>query len=159
MLLRGAVHPSVGRVTCAGKAPSVAAAAVPPLFTQFHLQQSPISEASSYGLRHSARHAPKLPSPSFSPSARGFASTCKASAPASAESAVSTFERGDGWRVHKFGGTCMAAAERIAGASKLMIDIDPEATGKVAIVSAMGSHPTSPLKVGQRCVRLRTRQG
>jgi len=41
----------------------------------------------------------------------------------------------------------MAAAERIAGASKLMIDINPDAEGKVAVVSAMGSHPTSPLKV------------
>jgi hypothetical protein len=41
----------------------------------------------------------------------------------------------------------MAAAERIDAASKLMINIDAEATGKLAIVSAMGSHPTSPLKV------------
>jgi len=41
----------------------------------------------------------------------------------------------------------MAAAERIDGASRLMIDINPEVEGKLAIVSAMGSHPTSPLKV------------
>jgi len=77
-------------------------------------------------------------------------SICNSVAPTSPEAAAapaSKLSRGPGWKVHKFGGTCMAAAERIDAASKLMINIDAEATGKLAIVSAMGSHPTSPLKV------------
>lgn len=53
--------------------------------------------------------------------------------------------RGAQWIVHKFGGTCMASAERIRGASKLIID-DP-AEGKVIVVSAMGSTKESPVKV------------
>jgi len=53
--------------------------------------------------------------------------------------------RGAQWIVHKFGGTCMASAERITGASRLIID-DP-AEGKVVVVSAMGSTKESPLKV------------
>jgi aspartokinase/homoserine dehydrogenase 1 len=53
--------------------------------------------------------------------------------------------RGAQWVVHKFGGTCMASAERIRGAAKLIAD-DP-AEGKVVVVSAMGSTPDSPVKV------------
>jgi aspartokinase len=47
--------------------------------------------------------------------------------------------------VHKFGGTCVATADRIAEAAKLIVS-DPHGT-KVMVVSAMGSHPSSPVKV------------
>lgn len=53
--------------------------------------------------------------------------------------------RGSHWRVHKFGGTCMAMADRIRDVAKLVIS-DP-ADSKLVVVSAMGSHPTSPIKV------------
>lgn len=47
--------------------------------------------------------------------------------------------------MHKFGGTCMATAQRIRDIAKLVI-ADPS-EGKVVVVSAMGSDPASPLKV------------
>ncbi len=47
--------------------------------------------------------------------------------------------------MHKFGGTCVAAAERIREAAQLVIS-EP-AQCKLVVVSAMGSHPTSPVKV------------
>lgn len=47
--------------------------------------------------------------------------------------------------MHKFGGTCVAAAERISEVAQLVAD-DP-ADRKLVVVSAMGSHPTSPVKV------------
>lgn len=47
--------------------------------------------------------------------------------------------------MHKFGGTCVASAERIREAAQLVCsDI---AEQKVVVVSAMGSHPTSLIKV------------
>ncbi len=55
------------------------------------------------------------------------------------------FVRGSHWQVHKFGGTCMAAAERIRAAAELILKEPGEC--KVVVVSAMGSHPTSPAKV------------
>lgn len=48
-------------------------------------------------------------------------------------------------QVHKFGGTCVAAAERIREAAQLIVD-EP-AQCKLVVVSAMGSHPSSPVKV------------
>lgn len=56
-----------------------------------------------------------------------------------------SFSRGTHWQVHKFGGTCMAAAERIRAAAEHVIATPGD--GKVVVVSAMGSHPSSPLKV------------
>lgn len=53
--------------------------------------------------------------------------------------------RGDRWKIHKFGGTCMGAADLIKDVCDVVIN-DP-AEKKVAVVSAMGSHPTSPVKV------------
>ena len=53
--------------------------------------------------------------------------------------------RGAHWAVHKFGGTCMASAERIRGAARLIID--DAADSKVVVVSAMGSTKESPIKV------------
>lgn len=47
--------------------------------------------------------------------------------------------------MHKFGGTCVATAERIADAAALICS-DP-AEAKLMVVSAMGSHPSSPVKV------------
>ncbi|CAL8471282.1 g10824 [Coccomyxa elongata] len=61
------------------------------------------------------------------------------------EVAAETFPRGGQWQVHKFGGTCVAAAERISEVAQLVAD-DP-AEQKLVVVSAMGSHPTSPVKV------------
>ena len=48
-------------------------------------------------------------------------------------------------QVHKFGGTCVSAAERICEAAQLVVD-EP-AQCKLVVVSAMGSHPSSPVKV------------
>jgi hypothetical protein len=66
-----------------------------------------------------------------------------ATEPARAE-AIEGFSRGKHWSVHKFGGTCMANADRIKAVSQLML---ADASQKVVVVSAMGSHPTSPIKV------------
>ena len=56
-------------------------------------------------------------------------------------------------QVHKFGGTCVSAADRIASATELMVSQlekhskeDPNAAAAV-VVSAMGAHPSSPVKV------------
>lgn len=68
----------------------------------------------------------------------------KATAEVAAESKAGC-PRGTHWQVHKFGGTCMATAQRIHDVAKLVLD-DP-ADSKVVVVSAMGSHPTSPVKV------------
>ena len=54
-------------------------------------------------------------------------------------------EHFDPVQVHKFGGTCVAAAERISAAAKLIME-EP-AQQKLVVVSAMGSHPSSPFKV------------
>lgn len=64
---------------------------------------------------------------------------------AQATAAGENFKRGAHWQVHKFGGTCMAAAERIRAAVELIVKEPGDA--KVVVVSAMGSHPSSPLKV------------
>jgi aspartokinase/homoserine dehydrogenase 1 len=53
--------------------------------------------------------------------------------------------RGAHWQVHKFGGTCMASAERMVGAAKVIVGDAGEST--VVVVSAMGSAPDSPIKV------------
>jgi aspartokinase/homoserine dehydrogenase 1 len=56
-------------------------------------------------------------------------------------------------QVHKFGGTCVAAAERIAAICEYLVGGGDVAVGgvvaeqQVVVVSAMGSHPSSPLKV------------
>ena len=47
--------------------------------------------------------------------------------------------------MHKFGGTCLAAAERIREAAQLIVNEPAEC--KLVVVSAMGSHPSSPVKV------------
>jgi len=56
-------------------------------------------------------------------------------------------------QVHKFGGTCVSAADRLASAAELMVSqleerskADPKASAAV-VVSAMGAHPSSPMKV------------
>lgn len=49
-------------------------------------------------------------------------------------------------QVHKFGGTCVATAERINEIVEFLKEND-DSPSKVAVVSAMGSHPTSPTKV------------
>lgn len=55
--------------------------------------------------------------------------------------------RGAHWHVHKFGGTCMANADRIRAAAEVMVStVGPDASTCV-VVSAMGSHPSSPVKV------------
>ncbi len=53
--------------------------------------------------------------------------------------------RGAHWQVHKFGGTCVASADRIREAAQLICS--DLAEQKVVVVSAMGSHPTSLIKV------------
>jgi aspartokinase len=48
--------------------------------------------------------------------------------------------------VHKFGGTCVASAQRISDIADYLLATDP-AGHKLVVVSAMGAHPDSPLKV------------
>lgn len=50
-------------------------------------------------------------------------------------------------QVHKFGGTCLATPERIDAVCRYLTS--PEAAGerRLAVLSAMGSHPSSPVKV------------
>ena len=55
-----------------------------------------------------------------------------------------TFPRGAQWEVHKFGGTCVASPDRIRDVATLMLKGDQQ---RVMVVSAMGSHPSSPVKV------------
>ncbi len=55
-----------------------------------------------------------------------------------------TFPRGAQWEVHKFGGTCVASPDRIRDVAQLMLKGDSQ---RVTVVSAMGSHPASPVKV------------
>ena len=51
-------------------------------------------------------------------------------------------------QVHKFGGTCLATASRISDAASHIMDTY-RASGdqQMVVVSAMGSHITSPVKV------------
>lgn len=49
-------------------------------------------------------------------------------------------------QVHKFGGTCVSAADRITAVAEYIIN-NAEASHNVVVVSAMGSHPSSPVKV------------
>eukprot|EP00889_Picochlorum_renovo_P003952 jgi/Picre1/30982/NNA_006340.t1 len=64
----------------------------------------------------------------------------------SGENSSAVCPRGSHWQVHKFGGTCVATSDRINEIAEFLRD-DVEATSKVAVVSAMGSHPSSPTKV------------
>eukprot|EP00854_Cymbomonas_tetramitiformis_P009756 gene9756-11561_t len=48
-------------------------------------------------------------------------------------------ESSDDWVVHKYGGTCVGSAERIATGAKLIMET--EGTKKVLVVSAMGGTP------------------
>ena len=60
-------------------------------------------------------------------------------------------------QVHKFGGTCVATAERITDAAEHIIAVHREAGDQqMVVVSAMGSHPSSPLKVMHSMHRGRT---
>lgn len=54
--------------------------------------------------------------------------------------------RGPEWSVHKFGGTCVATSERIEAAAKLMVDTQEPSRRTMVVVSALGSHPSSPVK-------------
>eukprot|EP00983_Pelagomonas_calceolata_P084899 1156449-Pelagomonas_calceolata.AAC.2 len=146
MLLRANCAAGLGCKASSGKTPAAAPANVAG-FTAQH--SACFGKASSSTRNHHHVITPLLPScpAPLMPQAAHSSAICRAVvAPAETEAGGAPFQRGSGWALHKFGGTCMAAAERIAGASKLMIDINPDAEGKVAVVSAMGSHPTSPLK-------------
>lgn len=49
-------------------------------------------------------------------------------------------------QVHKFGGTCLASAERIDAVCRYLVET-AGAGPKLVVLSAMGSHPSSPIKV------------
>jgi aspartokinase/homoserine dehydrogenase 1 len=65
--------------------------------------------------------------------------------------------------VHKFGGTCVAAAERIEAICKYLIEGGGGAAGsqspaqRVVVVSAMGAHPSSPTKVTDLLINMVTK--
>lgn len=73
------------------------------------------------------------------------------------------FPRGAHWQVHKFGGTCVAAAERIEAICKYVVGGGDAAAGgqtaeqQVVVVSAMGSHPSSPVKVTDLLINMVTK--
>lgn len=60
-------------------------------------------------------------------------------------------------QVHKFGGTCVSSADRIASAAELMVsrlserssssEASAPSSSAAVVVSAMGAHPSSPIKV------------
>mmetsp|Transcript_23921 Transcript_23921/g.74812 ORF Transcript_23921/g.74812 Transcript_23921/m.74812 type:complete len:938 (-) Transcript_23921:174-2987(-) len=54
--------------------------------------------------------------------------------------------RGGDWAIHKFGGTCVASAERIMEVAKVMVE-DKSTARKCIVVSAMGTPPTGGPKV------------
>mmetsp|Transcript_94 Transcript_94/g.311 ORF Transcript_94/g.311 Transcript_94/m.311 type:complete len:930 (+) Transcript_94:104-2893(+) len=54
--------------------------------------------------------------------------------------------RGAEWVVHKFGGTCVATPDRIRDAARLMVESQGEGSRTMVVVSAIGSHVTSPVK-------------
>ena len=62
---------------------------------------------------------------------------------------VNTFPRGAeaGWKVHKFGGTCVGSSERISGVCDLLIDGAKRGNQTFAVVSAMGVITKSEPKV------------
>lgn len=60
------------------------------------------------------------------------------------EEATGAFPRGAHWQVHKFGGTCVATSDRILESAKAMLAAGDQ---RMVVVSAMGSHPSSPVKV------------
>jgi aspartokinase/homoserine dehydrogenase 1 len=104
--------------------------------------------------RHGVQRAavPAAGAPSSASAPRRRCSLARAvSTPAEAASS-SVGQPGDGlrgahWQVHKFGGTCMANADRIRAAAELMAaSVGPTASTCV-VVSAMGNAPSSPLKV------------
>jgi bifunctional aspartokinase / homoserine dehydrogenase 1 len=66
-----------------------------------------------------------------------------------------TCPRGSHWEVHKFGGTCVAAATRIEEAARYLVS-EP-GNSKLVVVSAMGSHPTSPVKVTDLLINMVTK--
>lgn len=59
-------------------------------------------------------------------------------------------------QIHKFGGTCVATAERINDIAEFLRD-DAASASKVAVVSAMGSHRTSPTKVTDLLINMVTK--
>ncbi|GLI70404.1 hypothetical protein VaNZ11_015124 [Volvox africanus] len=102
----------------------------------WQLQPSPVTVASVPGAPLPARKTGVV-THAISPPA----------APSASNSEAVSGVRGAHWQVHKFGGTCMASADRIRAAAELMIaSVGPD-TSTCVVVSAMGNHPTSPIKV------------
>tara|TARA_B110000977_G_scaffold146001_2_gene185203 strand:+ start:5585 stop:8383 length:2799 start_codon:yes stop_codon:yes gene_type:complete len=58
--------------------------------------------------------------------------------PATAPAGSGGVDRGSGYEVHKFGGTCVGSAERISGCCDLLIDSAKSGVKTFGIVSAMG---------------------
>ncbi len=58
----------------------------------------------------------------------------------SPEVKLKEFPRGSeaGWKVHKFGGTCVGSSERISGVCDLLIESAKNGNQTLAVVSAMG---------------------
>jgi hypothetical protein len=123
----------------AQRAPAAAASVVPRPGLH-HAVEAPAARGAAPAKQAKASLAPSRRS-------RSRQLTCQvANVAAEPKKAAATdgFKRGKHWHVHKFGGTCMANADRIKAVSQLMLD---DGTHKVVVVSAMGSHPTSPVKV------------
>jgi aspartokinase/homoserine dehydrogenase 1 len=78
-------------------------------------------------------------------------SLCRPSALVGAAQAqqAAAFPRGTdaGWKVHKFGGTCVGSSERISGVCDLLIDSAKSGNQTFAVVSAMGVITKSEPKV------------
>ena len=85
--------------------------------------QTHINGCAGCSERHaSARGAVRPGRGSAAPEARAQLATSAAAVEAPA-SAVDAFPRGDEWTIHKFGGTCVSAAERIAEAARVVVGV------------------------------------
>jgi hypothetical protein len=73
------------------------------------------------------------------------------------EMAMTKCPRGEAWAVHKFGGTCVATPERILDAARLMVAGAQEGKYTCVVVSAMGSHPSSPVKTTDLLINMVTK--
>ncbi|MEW5316770.1 MAG: hypothetical protein WDW38_008120 [Sanguina aurantia] len=122
---------------------AAAKAAVPCVPPSVHVQHrsEPLAAITKHSVLRSCDSSNKHTGSSRRASNVATSAVAEEAAPAT----VQTCPRGAHWAINKFGGTCMATADRIRSSAQLMIDTP--GTNKVVVVSAMGSHPTSPTKV------------
>jgi aspartokinase/homoserine dehydrogenase 1 len=96
---------------------------------------APARRAYAKGAR-ALRAAPRSAKPARA--ASGLVRAEAVAEPAPAPAGSGGVDRGSGYEVHKFGGTCVGSAERISGCCDLLIDSAKSGVKTFGIVSAMG---------------------